>query len=332
MHHGFSYVCAGLLALFAAPLFAQEGELILPDLTTEPEEMTGNEFDTDELPGRVLFRFDTSIPNLGPGFFRLDTTGVDSGDGRETVVQRIDRSGADDATRDAGDFLFNPENNHMEADDWVNYNLREVLPGGEAGPILRMGQKQSVRITSTRTIDSVDSGPRILARGGNHGIGIGWTDIYSRNLDEQWVDVTGVARGEYWLEVVVDPGQHVLEADETNNSARIKVNLNSPAMPDFPPHRADWQGSGNIDLGELLRVIQLYNAGAYHCEANTDDGFAPGPGKEICKPHTSDYAPQNWSLNLSELLRVVQLFNFGAYFHCPGAGTEDGYCPGEPGK
>jgi hypothetical protein len=41
---------------------------------------------------------------------------------------------------------------------------------------------------------------------------------------------------------------------------------------------------GKISLGELLRVIELYNyrsgtlrTGRYHVEVDTEDGFAPGP-------------------------------------------------------
>jgi len=41
---------------------------------------------------------------------------------------------------------------------------------------------------------------------------------------------------------------------------------------DYKPR--DWK----INLNELLRVIQFYNVGAYHPDADGEDGFAPGPG------------------------------------------------------
>lgn len=43
-----------------------------------------------------------------------------------------------------------------------------------------------------------------------------------------WVDVTGIPSGEYWLETEVDPAEHVLEDDETNNIVRLKVTLTIP--------------------------------------------------------------------------------------------------------
>ncbi len=91
---------------------------------------------------------------------------------------------------------------------------------------------------------------------------------------------------------------------------------------------ADQDQDNLISLSELLRVIQFFNSGGYHCEAGTEDGYAPGPGDETCAPYDSDYNPQDWEISLSELLRVIQFFNSGGYHACPGEGTEDGFCPG----
>lgn len=95
-------------------------------------------------------------------------------------------------------------------------------------------------------------------------------------------------------------------------------------------HSTDQNGNSVVELGELLRVIQLYNAASYHCGTLTEDGYAVGPGDESCTKHTGDYAVPDWVLSLSETLRVVQFFNTGGYWPCPEAGTEDGFCPGPP--
>nr|HPO16134.1 hypothetical protein [Candidatus Hydrogenedentota bacterium] len=93
-------------------------------------------------------------------------------------------------------------------------------------------------------------------------------------------------------------------------------------------HSADQDGNGQISLSELLRVIQFFNSDGYHCEAGTEDGYAPGQGDTSCMPHASDYNAQDWYINLSELLRLIQFFNSGGYHYCPDEGTEDGFCPG----
>lgn len=100
---------------------------------------------------------------------------------------------------------------------------------------------------------------------------------------------------------------------------------------DTARHSADQNGNQRIELTELLRVIQFFNAGGLHCAAAgaTEDGYAPGNGAaDTCCPHASDYAPMNWQISLPELLRLIQFFNVGGYTPCPDAGTEDGYCPG----
>ena len=87
---------------------------------------------------------------------------------------------------------------------------------------------------------------------------------------------------------------------------------------------ADLDGDGLIDLNELLRLIQLYNAGAYYCDENEADGVTLEPGDRTCTFHTSDYSPADWSIQLSELLRLVQFYNLGGYVNCVNG--EDGFC------
>lgn len=94
-------------------------------------------------------------------------------------------------------------------------------------------------------------------------------------------------------------------------------------------HHADVDRNRHIDTGELLRVVQLYRAGAYHCEGESEDGFAPGAeGDASCPRHDADYLEPRWVLDLPELLRVVQLHGSArGYVYCPDAGTDDSFCP-----
>lgn len=92
------------------------------------------------------------------------------------------------------------------------------------------------------------------------------------------------------------------------------------------PHSADINGDFSINLSELLRIIQFYTTGRFHCEAGSEDGYAPGRGTEACRPHDSDYAPRDWRVSLSELLRVIQIYNAGGYTACPEGLSEDGFC------
>jgi hypothetical protein len=55
------------------------------------------------------------------------------------------------------------------------------------------------------------------------GITAGWEDVYYRNLDCQWLDITGVPRGNYLLTVVVNPLRVFQESNYSNNSATVPV-------------------------------------------------------------------------------------------------------------
>lgn len=98
-------------------------------------------------------------------------------------------------------------------------------------------------------------------------------------------------------------------------------------------HSADTNGDSKINLSELLRVIQFFNMQGYHCALpgeESEDGYIPGyDGDKSCRPHASDYNPQNWKIELTELLRLIQFFNMNGYYPCPGIG-EDNFCPGQP--
>jgi hypothetical protein len=98
------------------------------------------------------------------------------------------------------------------------------------------------------------------------------------------------------------------------------------------PHTGDQNRDGKIELSELLRVIQLYNLSPYSCAGEldfTEDGYLPdSTGTLDCAPHSSDFAPQDWSIDLSELLRLIQFYASRGVIPCPSAlpPTEDGYC------
>jgi parallel beta-helix repeat protein len=90
------------------------------------------------------------------------------------------------------------------------------------------------------------------------------------------------------------------------------------------PNSADYDGNFVVSLSELIRLVQLYNAGSFGCDEGTEDGFAPNSGIQSCTPHSADYVDQDWSISLSELLRIVQLYSLEGYTVC--GESEDGFC------
>ena len=57
---------------------------------------------------------------------------------------------------------------------------------------------------------------------------MGWADLYTKSFTNQWIDVTGMDDGTYWLEMVVDPFNVVVESNDNNNTEIIVVDLDVP--------------------------------------------------------------------------------------------------------
>lgn len=92
-------------------------------------------------------------------------------------------------------------------------------------------------------------------------------------------------------------------------------------------HSADTDKDYKISADELNRVIDLYNAGRYHNDSSSIDGFAPGTGNEEDNYHDADI-DRDWVISLDELQRVIQFFNSGGYH--TDATSEDGFAVGPP--
>jgi len=90
-------------------------------------------------------------------------------------------------------------------------------------------------------------------------------------------------------------------------------------------HSADTDESWTISVPEISRVVGFYNAGEYHVESSTPDGYAPGVGSRTGPPHDSDYNPPDWQIGLTELSRLVAFYNAGGYAVNPL--TADGFEP-----
>lgn len=97
----------------------------------------------------------------------------------------------------------------------------------------------------------------------------------------------------------------------------------------------DTNRSNAIELSELLRIVQLFNAGHYGCEASSEDFYSPAEGPTLpvgnsysCYFHTVD-RNGDWMITLSELLRAIQIFTIGPYSNCQE--SEDGFCPATTG-
>lgn len=222
-------------AAIAFPLMALAGDPepvdLLPDIITNPATLTDTEIVDNVVSGRIHLRLSNSTPNIGDG--PLEVYGVEpkhdgEGDATQPVNQRIYRSDDSYYDREAGFFEYHPEHHHTHLQDWSRYRLREILPNDGVGDVVAEGDKTSFCLLDSRVYDKTLPGapPSSVFRDcdqGTQGISVGYEDLYSKELPDQWIDITDVPDGEYWLESETDAGNVILEKDETNNSARVKV-------------------------------------------------------------------------------------------------------------
>lgn len=59
----------------------------------------------------------------------------------------------------------------------------------------------------------------------HQGIGEGWSDLYHKWLDCQWIDVTDVPNGDYTLSLTVNENRVFREVSYENNNAMLPVTV-----------------------------------------------------------------------------------------------------------
>lgn len=199
---------------------------------------------------------------------------------KQLIVQRVYHKNPDGTMtyydRFAGAMTYHPTHGHNHVDDWAVLTLRIENPNDPNPlnwPIVGYGSKLGFclmdygscstypghcRDTNTHYNQGntlLNNGfPNYGLGGGNYGcspveqgISVGWTDIYSENLDGQWIDIPpGTCNGNYYIVAEIDPLNHFLESDETNNWTAVPVTLTMQDPPGNPTI------SIQSDLGDKL--------------------------------------------------------------------------------
>lgn len=201
----------------------------------------GNTSGSEDPPNAPAIRMSTASINMGPG--RLELRGGETVGNQQRVYQRVYRDDGTWYDREAGWFEYHPAHGHIHFNDWTVFRLRERLPDGGIGNVVRTGAKTSFCILELDTWDSslpgYNTSPSYSSCGQVQGLRPGRADVYSSGLNGQYVWIgagtnntpPAVPNGIYWLEGEIDPNNQVLEADETNNIARVPIAIGPPPTP-----------------------------------------------------------------------------------------------------
>lgn len=208
---------------------AAQAHSLYPDLKTTLDPLRDHEIDTSTFPGKILLRFGNGVANVGDGNLEIKA-GPLNRNGTRKVYQRIYSSHGGYRTRLAGNFVYHPQHGHTHFADFAKYKLRKITSGGGVGSIVASSSKVSFCLIDEEVFDSTlpnyNPSPTYSYCGTTvQGISVGWVDVYYKGLADQWIDITNVRPGRYWLESTADPSNRLVEKNERNNTSRIKVDI-----------------------------------------------------------------------------------------------------------
>lgn len=220
------------VALFTAVVSAQAAPLP-PDLTMEIADIhTGTQNGE-----KVLF-FSTWTVNRGIGPMELRGGAVVGG--TTQVYQRVFNS--DGTYNDTYAGTFTVVSGKIKFQDSANYYLREVNEDDRVGEIVSAQEKVSYCLIDSMMASNPPPGTPSQAQYGGQlypgcgnvlGISIGWIDNYFYTLPNQWVSLTSIPSGTYYLQNIIDPLGRFVETDDTNNETHVKVTFTTTYAPEM---------------------------------------------------------------------------------------------------
>lgn len=244
--------------------------MLLPDLTPWASREQG--FIYDWTVQGDLLRLTSAVANVGQG--RLELRGGPVHGDQQDVFQRIYQDDGSFNDVLAGSFVYHAEHGHIHFENFAAYRLRQVLPEGGVGDIVASGEKISFCLLDVERYASTGpSQPFFLTCGQVQGISVGWADVYDRGLPGQTIDITGLADGQYWLEVVVDPSNLIQESDESNNTTRIQINLQRPTGGGSPIAADAFEANNSFENASILAPPEDHTYAGLSIHQSGDDDY-----------------------------------------------------------
>jgi hypothetical protein len=116
-------------------------------------------------------------------------------------------------------FVYAPCHGHYHFEQFAEYRLLDA-----SSSLVRSGRKMAFCLEDTQRWDP-SANPNRRFHCGSQGLQAGWADVYDPSVPCQWIDITGLPGGSYILEMVIDPGNYIPEANENNNATRVSVQI-----------------------------------------------------------------------------------------------------------
>ncbi len=198
---------------------------------------------------------------------------------RQLVKQKVYRkegNGMINYERWAGSMTYHPTHGHMHVDNWCIFSIRTPIQGVDnplEWPIVAEGAKTGFclmdygscnyyngycvndndQVVTSANQVNYGLGGGEYSCGFDQGISAGFTDIYHHYLEGMGIPIpAGVCNGDYYLVVVVDPDNHFIETNETNNVTAVPITLTKQNVE--PTNIVNINGPTTFCRGESLEL------------------------------------------------------------------------------
>lgn len=178
---------------------------------------------------KKILRFSTTYANIGEGPLEIVSTLNDDGE-TSHAIQRITKKDGSIEEHDVGNFIFHTEHDHWHIEDYVKFEIWSVNKDGKPDKPLANTAKISMCLWDERpynlSIENAASG-RVYSgcKSNIQGTSIGWSDNYWPELPGQFVDITDLQDGDYFMISNVNFDHKILEKDYSNNENILPIKI-----------------------------------------------------------------------------------------------------------
>jgi hypothetical protein len=200
-------------------------------------------------------RFTNEIQNVGTGPLKMRFTFLGAGTQGARVgfvdcrmEQVVDRTDGSNLLRNAGPCVFHPSHAHFHYSNFAEFTLHRVRANGSSDPaVLRKSSKRGFCLTdvhnsgfgtdhnSGRTYwfpncnlpDRTQAASQASAGTvwETMGISPGWSDVYTWDTPDQYIEISGVPDGVYDVVSTANPDGGIAEGGRRDGSARTRICL-----------------------------------------------------------------------------------------------------------
>lgn len=190
---------------------------------------------------RRLLRFSVETLNLGQGDVVLGTP------------------------QDNAGFAWSECHGHYHFQGYASYRL--LRPDGSEA---MNGRKQAFCLLDSEPY-TADAGTSPIYSCLHQGLQAGWADVYTADLPCQFLDITGIADGDYSLELEVNPDGDLADESSANNIGSVALRIGDPEL------ESPSEACPNLDsryLNRIQRECDWDFAGEFECTPGTQTGAA----------------------------------------------------------